>query len=119
MRLFSPFKVLVALVFVVSALRIAYVVTGAAPSAAAEFLTPFCLGLAFILWVVEDARVRRRVPCYDFAFLVAVFFPVSVLWYVVWSRGWWGLVTLVAIFGLMILPQLSAVVAWVLMYDVG
>jgi hypothetical protein len=117
MRLFSPFKMLLALVVTISALRIAYVAAGVRPSDAADVLTPICLGLAVVLWVMEDARLRRRVPCFDFGFLIAFFFPVSLCWYVFWSRGWKGIFTLAGVFGLMIFPQAAAVIAWVLLYN--
>jgi hypothetical protein len=117
MKFFTPFKVLLALVITVSALQVAYVATGARQSDAAEMLTRFCLGLAFVLWIMEDARLRHRVPCYDFGFLVAIFFPVSLVWYVFWSRGWKGFLTLGGIVGLMVLPTLSAGVASIVVYQ--
>jgi hypothetical protein len=108
--------VLCASVAAFSAFQIVYVVAGVATSEAADRLNSVGLALAFVLWVVADARRRRCVPCYDFGFLVAVFFPVSLLWYLLWSRGWRGTFLLAALFGLLLLPWLAAVIAWVLMY---
>jgi hypothetical protein len=117
MRRYTPLKVLLALVVTISAQQVAYVAVGERPSAAADMLTAFCIGLGFILWVVEDARLRRCVPCYDFGFLITVFYPVSVFWYVFWSRGWRGFFTLAGMFVLIFLPWVSAIVAWTLIYN--
>jgi hypothetical protein len=109
----GPLGILVATVAACSAFLVAYVAIGTAPSQTAEQLTSFGLSLAFILWVVADARKGRRTPCYDFGFLVAALFPVSLVWYVVWSRGRRGWLVLGGLFGLMLLPWASAFVAWV------
>jgi hypothetical protein len=101
-----------------SALLVAYVAGGKLPSDDAERLTSISLTWALVVWVIADARIGRRTPCYDFGFLVAVFFPVSLVWYVLWSRGWRGFLTLGALFGLVILPWVSASVAWVLRYGI-
>jgi hypothetical protein len=105
--------ILVAAVIAVTALLIIHATVGPPPSETVQFLTSFGLVLAFILWVTADARSRRRTPCYDFGFLVVVFFPASLVWYVLWSRGWRGLLTLAALVGLMLLPYVSATVAWI------
>jgi hypothetical protein len=70
--------------------------------------------LFVIYWVVMDARCRRRVPCHDFGFLVGVFLPVSLAWYLVWTRGLRGLLLLAGFALLLILPQLGAMLALVL-----
>jgi hypothetical protein len=116
MKRYGPLAMLLIAVAMVSALQVAYTTTGATASDAAAVLMSLVLGMAFIIWMVADARVRRQTPCYDFGFLVAVFFPVSLLWYVVWSRGWRGTLTLAALLGLMLLPWLSAAAAWIIRY---
>ena len=112
MRRIGPSGMLVATVAALSAFQVPYAAAGVPPSAAAAMLTSNGLSLAFILWVAEDARARRCVPCFDFGFLVAVFFPASLVWYVLWSRSRRGVRTLIALAGLMLLPWLSAVVTW-------
>jgi len=82
-------------------------------------LSSFALALAFILWVEADVRRRSGLPCYDFGFLVAVCLPASLIWYAIWSRGWRGLFLLAALFGLMLVPWLSAVAAWLLLYGIA
>jgi hypothetical protein len=106
--------ILVAAVAASSALLITHVVVGPPPSETVQGLMSIALGLAFILWVTVDARSRHQTPCYDFGFLVAVFFPVSLVWYVLWSRGWRGLLTLGVLVGLMLLPMFCGSVAWII-----
>jgi hypothetical protein len=110
----GPVAILVATAAACSAFLVAYVAIGKAPSETAQQLTSIGLSLAMVLWVMVDARQGKRTPCYDFGFLVAAFFPVSLVWYVAWSRGRRGLLTLGALFGLMLLPWASALVAWVI-----
>jgi len=112
MRRIGPLRMLVATVTALTAFQVPYAAAGVPPSTAAALLTSCGLAVAFILWIVDDARSRRCVPCFDFGFLVAVFFPASLAWYVLWTRGRRGLTTLVALFALMLLPWLSTVVTW-------
>lgn len=113
-RSIKPMAILVAAVAASSALLIAEVALGPPPSELVVDLTSMALGLATMLWVVADARTRRQTPCYDFGFLVAVFYPASLVWYVLWTRGWRGLITLAALIGLMILPWFSASITWII-----
>lgn len=92
---------------------VAYVATGRTPSDTVQRLIATGLALALILWITVDARVRHRTPCYDFGFLMAIFFPVSLVWYVLWSRGWKGLLTLVGLIGLWFVPWVTAMAAWI------
>jgi hypothetical protein len=87
---------------------------GKAPSDNVVRVSSVALAFAYILWIMADAAMRRKTPCYDFGFLVAVFFPISLFWYVFWSRGWRGFLLLGALIALMLLPWLAAVVAWAL-----
>jgi hypothetical protein len=114
MRRIGPTGILVATIVAYSAFLVAYVAIGSAPSQGAQQLTSVGLSLAMVLWVMADARLGRRTPCYDFGFLVAAFFPASLVWYVVWSRGRRGLLTLGFLSGLMLLPWASALAAWAL-----
>jgi hypothetical protein len=114
MRSLGPMAILVAAVAAASAFFATQVVVGAPPSETVQVLTSFALALAFVLWVTVDAQTRRRTPCYDFGFLVAVFFPASVVWYVLWSRGLRGLLTLCGLVGLWLLPMVCASVAGII-----
>ncbi len=116
MRPLVPMAILVAAVAATSAFLITQVFVRPAPSDEVVFLTSFGVGLALILWVTMDARSRRQTPCYDFGFLVGIFFPASLVWYVLWTRGWRGLLTLAALLGLMLLPWLCAFVTAIIRY---
>jgi hypothetical protein len=116
MRGGGPGTVLLLDVAAVSAFRSTYAALGVPLSAAADQLSSTILGLAFLWWVVADARRRRRVPCHDFGFLVGVAFPVSLLWYAVWSRGRRGLLTMAGLLGLMALPVVLAEILRVLVH---
>jgi hypothetical protein len=93
-----------------------YVALGTTPSGRANLLFQVSLSWAFILWVEAVARHRHIVPCHDFGFLVAVGFPVSLVWYVFWSRGRRGILALAGLFAVMTLPWLTAVMVWLLRY---
>ena len=116
MKRLWPLMVLVATVAACSGFLVAPIAIGRSPSDNVQYLTSFGLALGFILWVIADARMAHRTPCYDFGFLVGIFFPVSLVWYVFWSRGWRGLLTLTALVGLMLLPSVSYLVAWALRF---
>jgi hypothetical protein len=101
---------------VISALQFGYAAVGTAPPEHVARLASFAFALAFVLWMVVDAQVRRQTPCFDFGLLVAVFFPISLVWYVFWSRGARGFLLLAALLSMMLLPWLSAAAAWLLRY---
>ncbi len=108
-----PMPILIAAVAASSAFLIAHAAVAPAPSQTVQALTSLGLALAFVLWITVDARNRRQTPCYDFGFLVAVFFPASLVWYVLWTRGWRGVLTLAALAGLMLIPWISASIVWI------
>ena len=114
MKRLGPLGILFATVIVLAALQLDYAAFGTTPSDGVSRLSSLALALAFVLWIAADAQVRRQTPCYDFGFLIAIFFPISLVWYVFWSRGWRGILLLGALFALMLLPWLTAVIAWVL-----
>ena len=71
-----------------------------------------------VLWMDLDARRHRWLPCFEFSFLAAVTYPVSLLWYCLWSRSWRGLLILFGLVGLVyILPWMTAVVLWIALED--
>lgn len=69
--------------------------------------------LAAVLWILDDARERRRTPCYDFGYFLMITYPFSLVWYCVPSRGWSGWLLLMAILGLVYAPYVVATVVWV------
>lgn len=116
MKRFVPLGILALTAAASAAVLIAHVAAGRSPSVAIERLISLGLALATVFWVMVDARARHRTPCYDFGFLVAVFFPASLVWYAVWSRGWKGLLTLFSLAALWFVPWLSATAFWMLRY---
>jgi hypothetical protein len=112
MRAIVPYLPLIALTAVLSVVQAAWVASGGTPSTSSVQVTDVALGLFLILWMTGDARRRGCVPCYEFGFLLGVFLPVSLAWYVLWTRGWKGLILLAAFAGLVILPWVAAVLVW-------
>ncbi|HEV3122647.1 MAG TPA: hypothetical protein VGY53_12120 [Isosphaeraceae bacterium] len=117
----SPGRIslLVVLSCALSLVNVAYVAFGVPISGRANELAGFSLAVFVILWMVRDARARGCLPCFDFGFLVCVFFPLSLVWYALWSRGAKGVLLLAAVFGLWILPWSSAVVARIILHGAG
>ncbi|HEX5271078.1 MAG TPA: hypothetical protein VFW33_11345 [Gemmataceae bacterium] len=110
----SPLALLIGLSLVTAALLCCFVGAGLPPTPGAELLLAMSWALMLVIWIDLDARRRGRLPCFDLGLLAAVWFPISVAWYCVWSRGWRrGLLLLLALFGLWIAPRLFAAFCWV------
>lgn len=109
LRHWGPLLALDALVSI--ALSI-YIVAGAAPSDRMWILSSLSLEFFIVLWVMNDARERMCVPCFDFGFFVLAGFPVSVVWYLFWTRSWRAFITLGIFLGLYLIPWLCAVALW-------
>ena len=112
----SPFVALLISISVIATFQIGYVVAAMPPSPASTMLMQFAPSLALVFWIDADARQRRRTPCYDFGLLMVLFFPASLIWYPVWSRGGWGFLSLIGLLTLMCVPYFSATVVWDLLY---
>jgi len=98
----------------------AFACAGKVPTAGEEWFIAIAWSLLLVLWIDADARQRRHIPCFEFGFLAAVYFPVSLLWYCVWSRGWLrGLLVLMAFCGLWVMPRFLAMLVWLLRYVVA
>jgi hypothetical protein len=84
------------------------------------FLTAAGAGwnLMIILWADADARRRRQTPCFDFGFLAMLSYPVSVLWYCFWSRGWRGGLLFLLLLFLWIAPYILAAVFWIVQFGI-
>ena len=116
MSQYSPFRALVISICAISTFQIGYVVAQVVPSPASTMLLMFAPAFALVFWIEDDARHRRYSPCYDFGFLMLLFFPASLIWYAVWSRGRWGLLAAIALLGLMFIPSFCAIIIWGLLY---
>jgi len=65
----------------------------------------YALPVTIALWVAADLRQRGHTPCFDLPFLLLLAWPLSILWYCLWTRGWRGLLLW---FGLLALAYLPA-----------
>jgi hypothetical protein len=70
--------------------------------------------LLLLLWMDTDARRAHRLPCYDFGFLATLTYPLSLVWYCLWSRGWRGILLLHELVLLLFAPWLVALALWLL-----
>ncbi len=115
MRMPGPLAAIAVLSGGLAAFEVAYAALDVVPSEMFNLLAEYSLPLAVVLWVAADARQRRRVPCHDFGWLVLVYYPVSVAWYLIRTRGWLrGVGMLLVLIVLLCLPNLCATIAWTL-----
>lgn len=60
-----------------------------------------------LLWMAADAQHRRCTPCYDFGLLMSLLFPLTLLAYLLWTRGWWGIAVFMGIMALVYFPWIA------------
>ena len=92
-----------------------YVVIGVVPSYAAQMIGAFTLPIYFVAWVQSDARGRRCTPFFDFGTFMMATWPVSVLWYLIWTRRWRGLLLVLMFLGLLFATTIVPFVVWVIL----
>jgi hypothetical protein len=102
----SPLAALVVMAFIAMALRCAYAFARLPVSSPAEYVLGFCWGVPIVIWMDHDAVRRRCRPCFDFGLFLVYAFPLSLLWYCFWSRGWRGLFLLLGLASLLFFPAL-------------
>jgi hypothetical protein len=107
MRAFGPLFIFATLLSLFNA---AYILLGHSPSPSATLLLGYAQSLFILLWLMGDARRRRCTPCYDFGFLLAVYLPLSAVWYLLWTRGWKGIVWILGFIGLLYFPWVFAII---------
>ncbi len=105
--------------FAVFEMIVLLAVVGAGAPISNDLMYVATYGWVFLLmlWVVADAKHRHRVPCYDFGFFVFYFFPVTIVWYCLWSRGWRGMLMLLFFVVLWFVPFAAALMAWELRHS--
>jgi hypothetical protein len=69
------------------------------PSAATNFSSA-AIGLIISFWVTADARKRHHPLCYDYDSLVFFLWPMVVPVYLIRTRGWRALLTLLCFLGI-------------------
>jgi hypothetical protein len=119
----SPFLEIVLLMAVLAVLEPIYAlvasVPGPAPRNIAEIIFRYALPYTTALWIVADAKERRRTPCFDFGFFVLATWPLSLFWYCISSRGWRGLGLSIGLIALAIVPVVTtfAVVVFATIFE--
>ena len=108
-----PLAPLVLLALVTTATLCAFVAAERGPSPSTELVLGYGWALMAIVWMDADARRLRRLPCFDFGLLATIFFPLSLLWYCFWSRGWRGFLVLLLLLALWVGPYVIAAAFWV------
>jgi hypothetical protein len=95
-----------------------YLTAGIAPSYAFQVAASLAWAILVAMWVVEDARRRTSVPCYDFGFICYLLLPIAIPWYCFSSRGWRGAGLLLMNIAFWVGPQLVVMAIWLLRYRV-
>jgi hypothetical protein len=101
MRSLAP---LLGAALVVLVLPVVHVLVGEPPTELEVIVAGYVPMIFVLLWMIEDAYRRRSTPCFDFGFLICVLFPLSLLGYLVWTRGWWGLVVFAGMLAAIYVP---------------
>jgi hypothetical protein len=98
---------------IVAVFQSLYVIAGATPSMYAQLIASCTLPICFATWVQTDARIRRCTPFFDFGTFVLVIWTLAIPWYLIWTRGWRGLLVTLMFFGLWVLPAFVASFVWI------
>ena len=91
----------------------AYVIAGITPSNAAHLITSWTFPIFLVAWVQADARSRRCTPCFDFGFFLLPIWTLSVPWYLIWTRGWRGVLVALMFYFLAVFPGVVANIVWI------
>jgi hypothetical protein len=67
----------------------------------------YALPVTLVLWIAADMKDRGRTPCFDLPFLLLMAFPISLFWYCISTRGWYGLLLASGLFAVACLPSLA------------
>jgi hypothetical protein len=104
----SPIAALVSFALIATLIRCAYVLAHVPLSSAAESLAAVCWAWPVVIWMDYDAIRLRRRPCFDFGLFLVLTFPLSIVWYCLWSRGWRGMKLLLGLVALLFVPPFAA-----------
>jgi hypothetical protein len=92
-----------------------YVIFNITPSGYAHLIASCTLPVCFATWVQSDARIRRCTPFFDFGTFILVLWSLAIPWYLIWTRGWRGLLVILMFIGLWMFPTIVARVVWIIM----
>ena len=90
-----------------------YIWMGTEPPMVADVIASYLMPIGFAAWVQADARLRGCTPCFDFGTFVMFAWPITVPWYLIWTRGWRGLLITLMFLGLLLFPFVLATVVWI------
>ncbi len=90
MQLLAAFGPLAAALVVMGLWPVVHAVARVPPSETELLMLSYVPGVFVMLWATGDAHRRRCTPFFDFGLLLWCLFPLSLLGYLVWTRGWWG-----------------------------
>lgn len=84
------------------------------PSLVLPFAMIVCYSVpgTICLWVAADMRSRGRTPPFELPFFILLAWPLSLMWYCIWTRGWSGMALA---FGLIVLPYVSLFFAGIIL----
>ena len=102
-------------VLVVTLVPLIHALMGVPPSILESLVVSYAPGVFVLLWITDDAYRRHCTPCYDFGFLMWYLFPLTLLGYLVWTRGWWGLAVFAGLIALVYLPTAVGIAAWIVL----
>jgi len=86
---------------------------GEQPTRLAMELLQRAPGVVLVVWMIADAKERRRTPCFDYGFFLLMLYPFSLFWYWTRTRGWRGLGLSL---GLVLLAQVPAMAAGIIVF---
>lgn len=112
----NPLTPLLAFAVLMSFFFVAYVANGQEISPAFETIAGMFGAWLLVYWISADTKRLQADSCFDFGFLCAAFFPLSLPWHCFRSRGWRGILTLMLLLAIWIAPYLVAGFAWGIMY---
>jgi hypothetical protein len=87
-----------------------YVIANVEPAPIVGSFLTMGPALMTVLWLCQDARRRRIGAVTDLGFLLMVFWPIAIPWYVFKSRGLRGVLVLLGVLLLMFAAPLTGLV---------
>ena len=69
-----------------------------------------------IVWAVADSETNEFDRPFDFGFLMYIFWPIALPYYLISTRGIEGIILLVGLIGIWLGPWLAGLVAYVYVY---
>src|SRR5688500_19952149 len=74
-------------------------------------ISGYAIPIVLATWTAADLRARGRTPSFELPFLLLLAWPVSLLCYCIWTRGWHGLLLAIGLIVLSYLPTFTTLVA--------